>query len=240
MPNPIAKKDVIRAQQILRILGESLELRDEEFATLVIANETKDHFKVLVMTILTQNCTDIAALRAYRRLDQNVGVSVENLSSVSAKRIERSIRVAGLYKQKANGIRNLARIVKEQYSSNLDDLFKGNLDEARSELQGLPQVGPKTADVVLSVFGRPTISVDTHVNRVSKRLGLAESRANYERTRASLMQAFKEEDYRSVPLLFMTHGRRICKAQRPLCPTCPVASLCPYPSKTKRLRVHAS
>lgn len=141
--------------------------------------------------------------------------------------------MAGLYKQKAKGIRLAAKIVKEQYSGSLNDMLRGDVENARFKLQQLPQVGPKTADVVLSVFGRSTISVDTHVNRVSKRLRLAEPKANYEKTRASLMQLFMKRDYRKVPLLFMTHGRTVCKARRPLCSRCPITHLCPYPNKTK-------
>lgn len=81
MPTSTSRKEKARAHQIISILSERLDVRDEAFATLVVANETGDPFKVLVMTILTQNCTDVAALRAYRRLDQKIGVSVENLSS---------------------------------------------------------------------------------------------------------------------------------------------------------------
>lgn len=223
-----------RAQQILRTLRDRLEIREQDFATLVVANETSNPFKVLVMTVLTQNCTDVAALRAYRRLDERVGVSADTLSSADVQRIERAIKVAGLYKQKAKGIRRLARIITEQHSGDFDTMLRGDLNEVRVKLQQLPQIGPKTADVLLSVFGRPTISVDTHVNRVSKRLGLADLKGNYEKTRSSLMGLFREEDYRAVPLLFMTLGRRICKARRPLCPKCPIERLCPYPKKTKQ------
>lgn len=199
----------------------------------MIANETDDLFKVLVMTILTQNCTDVAALRAYRCLDEKIGVDVKRLSSAELAQIRRAIRVAGLYKQKAVGIRQLARILKEQDSGDFSRMTAGDLEEVRSRFQKLPQIGPKTTDVVLSVFGRETISVDTHVDRVSKRLGFADRKANYERTRASLMQRFRREDYRSIPLLFMTLGREICRARRPLCSVCPVEKLCPYPRKTK-------
>jgi len=223
-----------RAQQILTILRNRLSIREEKFATLVVANETRDPFKVLVMTVLTQNCTDVAALRAYRRLDEQVGVSVERLAAANVRRIERAIRQAGLNKQKAKGIHRFARIINEQYSGTLDPLLSGDLDSVRAELQQLPQIGPKTVDVLLSVFGRPTISVDTHVNRVSKRLELAKPKDNYERTRSSLMKLFKEKDYRAIPLLFMTLGREICRAHHPLCPTCPIERLCPYPRKTRK------
>ena len=234
MSTIVSQRERNRAQQILRTLNGRLSIREEKFATLVVANETRDPFKVLVMTVLTQNCTDVAALRAYRRLHEKIGVSAEQLSTANVRRIERAIRQAGLYKQKAKGIHQFARIINERYSGKLDPILRGDLDEALAELQQLPQIGPKTADVLLSVFGRPTVSVDTHVNRVSKRLGLAKPKDNYERTRSSLMKLFKELDYRAIPLLFMTLGREVCRARRPLCPKCPVERLCPYPRKTKK------
>lgn len=187
---------------------------------------------VLVVTILSQNCTDVAALRAYRNLDQQIGVTVAALERANTRRIQGAIKVAGLHRQKARAIRRLAQMVEDEYSSNFDIALNGQLEEVRSRLQQLPKVGPKTADVLLSVFGRPTISVDTHVNRVSKRLGLAPQKAMYEQTRAALMQLFKREDYRSIPLLFMAHGRQVCKAIKPRCNSCSVERLCPYPKKT--------
>jgi endonuclease-3 len=119
------------------------------------------------------------------------------------------------------------------YSGDLTQFLDMPVDQARERLQQLPKVGPKTADVLLSIWGKPTISVDTHVDRISKRLGLTGSKSKYEQVRSDLMRLFKEEDYNHVPLLFMAHGRTYCKARRPLCPTCPVAKHCLYSMKTK-------
>lgn len=231
MLTPTLESEKSRAQKILSTLRQSLQVRDQDFATLVVANESQDPFRVLVVTILSQSCTDVAALRAYRNLDQQIGVTVADLERASARRIQGAIKVAGLHRQKARAIRRLARMVKEQYAANFDSVLDGQLEEVRSRLQQLPKVGPKTADVLLSVFGRPTISVDTHVNRVSKRLGLAPQKAKYEQVRTALMQFYTEEDYGSIPLLFMAHGRQICKAIKPHCTTCPLDKLCPYPRR---------
>ena len=220
-----------RATRILETLRERHAIRDEDYASLLVARESHDPFRVLVVTILSQSCTDIAAIHAYRNLDQQIGITVAKLSRANAREIQRAIRMAGLHRQKARAIRRLAQIVEEQYSTNLADALNGELEDVRSRLQQLPKVGPKTADVLLSVFGRPTISVDTHVNRVSKRLGLAPQKAKYEQVRAALMQLFEEEDYRFIPLLFIAHGRQICKSIRPHCTACPVEKLCPYPRK---------
>ena len=227
----VLESERIRAQQILEILRRNLSIRDEDFASLRVAKKSLDPFRVLVVTILSQNCTDIAALRAYQTLDEQVGVTAPKLSRTKTREIARAIHVAGLYKQKAKGLKRLSRIIVERYSGSLIELLRNPLDQARTWLQELPHVGPKTADVLLSVWGQPTISVDTHVDRVSKRLGLARQKAKYEEVRATLMKVYRPEDYHSVPLLFMAHGRKLCKAPRPRCFECPVEMLCPYPKK---------
>jgi endonuclease-3 len=230
----------IRANEIIALLRANLTIRNEDFASVLIARESGDSFRVLVVTVLSQSCTDIAALRAYRNLDKSIGVSVQELAQADVRRIQSAIRVAGLHRQKARALKQMALLVSERYVGNLDAALDGPLEEARGRLQELPKIGSKTADVLLSVWGRPTISVDTHVDRISKRLGLTPHEAKYEEVRSGLMSLFREEDYRSIPLLFMAHGRRFCKSVRPLCPICPVGGLCPYRRKTRRLRRSAS
>ena len=229
-PSPTERN---RADQILTILKQKLPIRDEDFAASRVAKESHDPFRVLVVTILSQNCTDVAALRAFDLLEKEVGVSVSSLSRARIQTIKKAIRSAGLYKQKARALKQLSILIQERYSGNFAAALNGSFEEVRARLQEFPKVGPKTTDVLLSIWGRPTISVDTHVDRISKRLGLAPSKANYEAVRSNLMQLFSEQDYRLVPLYFMALGRKICKARRPLCPTCPVSKLCPYENKTK-------
>ena len=230
MKTILLQKERTRAGRILTILRSTLTVRDEDFASVLIARETNDPFRVLIITILSQSCTDISALRAYRMLDKRVGVTSNRLSHARVRTIESSIHVAGLFRQKARAIRELAKICD---SRNLRQILREDVETARLELQRLPKVGPKTADVLLSIWGRPTISVDTHVDRVSKRLGLASPKAKYEEVRRSLMSLFDEPDRTSIPLLFMAHGRRFCKARSPLCSTCPVMKFCPYALSTR-------
>ncbi len=235
MEKTVTAGDKEKAQEILKILSAKIPLREEDFAASRVAKESSDPFRVLIVTILSQNCTDIAALRAYEILDRRVGVSVSTLSKARVPTIEKAIHVAGLHKQKAKALKQLSRVVNEQYSGNFASMLEGSFEQVRERLQELPNVGPKTADVLLSIWGQPTISVDTHVERVSKRLGLAQPKARYREIRSALMQEFLAKDYRSVPLYFMALGRSICKARRPLCPTCPVNNLCPYERKTKSM-----
>ena len=220
-----------RASKILTILQSNLPIRASDFASILVSEESRDPFRVLVVTILSQSCTDIAAMKAYRTLEGRVGITPFSLAQAEVKEISESIRVAGLHRQKSKALRQLARIVSRDFSGDISHILQKPTNEARDELQNLPKVGPKTADVLLSVWGKATISVDTHVERVSKRLGLTASRAKYAKIRLDLMQLFDVMDYQKIPLLFMTHGRRYCKAIRPLCPTCPVQYLCPYSAK---------
>jgi endonuclease-3 len=102
------------------------------------------------------------------------------------------------------------------------------LEDARKALLQLQGVGPKTADVVLLFAAKqPMIPVDTHVNRVAKRLGLAPANGDYETVRGHLQALFIPADYLLVHLLLIAHGRKYCKARRPLCGDCPINALCP-------------
>jgi endonuclease-3 len=235
MQSTALQSERARAQKILEKLRKELPIRDEDFASRLIARETRDPFRILVVTILSQSCTDIAALQAYRNLDNQIGVTIPELSRARAPAISRAIRMAGLHRQKSKAFRRLAQTIEKNYAGNLKIVLEGELDEVRSRLQELPKVGPKTAEVLLGILGYSTISVDTHVNRVSKRLGFAMEKAKYEETRAALMQVFRDEDRTHVPLLLMAHGRTFCKARKPLCYICPVEKHCPYPLKTKNL-----
>jgi len=102
------------------------------------------------------------------------------------------------------------------------------LEEARKTLIQMPGIGPKTADVVLLFSAeKPTIPVDTHVNRVAKRLGFAPENGDYEAIRANLQSLYNPQDYLAVHVLLIAHGRSYCKARRPFCEQCPVNNHCP-------------
>lgn len=234
MTAPIVESEKIRAHKILATLRENLAIRDEDFASLRVAKENPDPFRILVVTILSQNCTDVASLRAFYNLDRQVGVNAFNLSRAKPSRIAKAIHDAGLHKQKARALSRLSKILLNHHRGRLDDILENPLDQARSMLQELPKVGPKTADVLLSVLGEPTISVDTHVDRVSKRLGLVRPKARYDEIRTSLMALYPQKEHHAVPLLFMALGRKICKAPKPRCFECPVERMCAYPNKILR------
>lgn len=185
-------------------------------------------FRTLIRTVLSQATADRNTDRAFRNLSERTPITPETLAKADIQVIAEAIRVGGLYRNKSKVIKELARIILEQFEGSLDFIYSTPLEEARSMLIGLPGVGTKTADIVLLFCaGRPVIPIDTHVNRVSKRLGLAPSEGKYEEIREALQSLYPPEDYLRVHLLLISLGRNYCKARRPLCRPCPVKTLCP-------------
>jgi len=210
-----------RSREILHILKES-------FAVPNLSDIAKDPFKTLIRTIISQSTAEVNTRRAYENLSKRVPITPKNLAEADVKIIEDALRVAGLYRNKSRVIREISRIILENFNGSLNFIYELPLEEARRRLMSLPGVGAKTADIVLLFSaGKPTIPVDTHVNRVSKRLGLAPTDGGYEDVRASLQSLYPSEEYFNVHMLFIALGRRYCRAIKPLCLSCPVRELCP-------------
>jgi endonuclease III len=210
-----------RAATIQQILKKTLALP-------AWTKKKQDPFKTLVTTIISQNTADRNTARAFEALSKSFEISPEVLAKAKESEIEAAIKVAGLYKSKAKTIKQAATTIQEKYCGTLEPILYLPLEEARKTLMQFPGVGPKTADVVLLFSAkRPTIPVDTHVNRLSKRLGFAPEKGDYEAVRSSLQSLFDPKDYLAVHLLFIAHGRKTCKAPRPLCRQCPVNKCCP-------------
>jgi len=211
-----------RATQILRILQNSFSL--SQWAN----RRPKEPFQVLIRTVLSQATADRNTARAYENLSKRFSITPKALAEANVEEIEETIRVAGLYRNKSKIIKQISHIVLEQFDGSLDFIHSLPFEEARKTLLTIPGVGPKTADVVLLFCaGKPTLPVDTHVNRVSKRLGLAPSIGDYNGVRQSLQSVYQPKDYLSAHLLLISLGRKYCKARKPLCKPCPVNTLCP-------------
>ena len=188
----------------------------------------RDPFETLVTTIISQNTADINTARAFEVLSKRFEITPQVLAIAEVSQIEDAIRISGLFKTKAKTIKEAATIVLEKYHGTLKTILSMSLEEARETLMQFPGVGPKTADVVLLFSARqPTIPVDTHVNRVAKRLGFASENGNYEAVRKSLQSLYEPSKYLAVHLLLIAHGRRYCKARKPQCDECPVSLECP-------------
>lgn len=210
-----------RANKILELLRKEFKLpnwRDKE----------RNPFKTLVITVISQNTNGRNTARAFENLSKKFQIEPEVLSKAACAEIEEALKVAGLYRNKAKVIKKLSSIILNDFAGSLDFIFEMPLEQAREKLLELPGVGPKTADVTLLFSARkPTLPVDTHVNRVSKRMRLAEVKADYEGVRKELQLLFNPQDYYAVHVLLILHGRRYCKARNPLCKHCPVSQLCP-------------
>jgi len=188
----------------------------------------EDPFVTLIATVISQNTNDKNASKAFEMLSNRFKIEPEALAKAQTSQIEQCLKVAGLYRNKAKAIKQISHVILTQYGGTLKPILSLSLEEARKALLQLPSVGPKTADVVLLFAAhKPTIPVDTHVDRVSKRLGLAPTEGDYEAVRSSLQSVYDPEDYTDAHVFLILHGRKYCKARNPLCGQCPVDDLCP-------------
>jgi len=185
-------------------------------------------FETLVQTILSQNTNDRNSEAAMRRLRKQYKINPRTLSKVRVNELMPIIRQAGLYRSKAPRIVETSRIIEERYGGRLTKVLDQPYHQAKEELMTLPGVGPKTADILLAFVAKnPVIPVDTHIARVTKRLGIARSNANYEEIRTSLEALIPPPNRVRVHLSIIEFGREICRAPRPRCSICPVNKSCP-------------
>lgn len=183
---------------------------------------------MLVQTILSQNTSDTNSGRAFQSL-KAAFPSWEAVAEAPAGKIAETIRVGGLDKIKSNRIKQvLGEIKRKRGSLTLDFLVELPIDEVRDWLRQLPGVGAKTAScVLLFSMCRPALPVDTHIYRVAKRLGFIDSKVSVEKAHTLLEAMVPPEKVYQFHVLMIEHGRRTCKAQRPRCTECILASLCP-------------
>jgi len=213
--------DEERAEKILQILRENFTLPKW-------VSEDHSPFETLVITIISQNTSDRNTEKAFAKLSEAFPITPEALANAEIGKIEECLKIAGLYRNKARIIKQVSAIIIEKFGGKLENILALPFEKAREVLMQLPGVGPKTADVLLLFSAnKPTIPVDTHVNRVSKRLGLAPADGDYESVREALQQLYKPKDYFEVHILLILLGRKYCKARKPICKPCPVKTLCP-------------
>jgi endonuclease-3 len=188
----------------------------------------------LVSTILSQNTNDVNRDRAFDALRAKFP-TWEAVRDAKAGAVIQVIRPAGLANQKGPRIQQVLRaITKERGSLNLDFLKDLPVEEARNWLMKFNGVGPKTAAIVLCFsLGMPAFPVDTHIYRVTGRIGLRPGKMTVEQAHPHLEAVFPPETYYAAHLNLIRLGREICGARKPLCPKCPINKLCEYKDKTK-------
>jgi endonuclease-3 len=188
----------------------------------------------LVSTILSQNTNDVNRDRAFDSLRAKFP-TWEQVRDADTDAVIEAVRVAGLANQKGPRIQNVLRkITEERGSLDLSFLNDIPLEEARDWLTRFKGVGPKTAAIVLCFsLNRPAFPVDTHVYRVTGRIGLRPDNISVEKAHPYLEEVFPPETYYAAHLNIIRLGREVCNARKPKCPECPVYDLCDYEPKTK-------
>ncbi|SCJ31959.1 UV-endonuclease [uncultured Clostridium sp.] len=176
-------------------------------------------FELLIATILSAQCTDVRVNKVTEELFKKYN-KPEDFAKLSTAEISEEIKSCGLYKSKAQKIKETSVILCSNYG--------GEVPDKMEELVKLPGVGRKTANVVLSnAFGVDAIAVDTHVFRVSNRIGLVKTDTP-EKTEFELMKVLPKKRWSKAHHLIIFHGRRICKARKPECNICPIVEYCDY------------
>ena len=179
-------------------------------------------FTLLVAVVLSAQATDAGVNKATRPLFA-IADTPEKMVTLGEEKVRDFIRTIGLYRNKAKNVIALSEELIAKHG--------GQVPHDRAALEALPGVGRKTANVVLNIaFGEPTIAVDTHLFRVSNRLGLAPGKTPLE-VEQGLLKVIPSEYLLHAHHWLILHGRYICKAQRPRCEICPIEDLCTSPDK---------
>jgi endonuclease-3 len=200
-----------------------LKLLKEKYPTAKCSLDFRTPLELLVATILSAQCTDERVNLVTKGLFQKYR-SAADLAKVSQEALEKEIQSTGFFRNKAKSLRGMAAALVEKHG--------GKVPETMEELTSLPGVGRKTANVILgNAFGKNVgVVVDTHVGRVSQRLGLT-SHEEAGKIERDLMQVIPQEEWMLWSHLLIYHGRKICQARKPKCGECPLVEWCPTGQK---------
>lgn len=180
----------------------------------------RNSFELLIAVVLSAQTTDERVNSVTGELFSKYS-NAKKLANADQEDVESIIRPIGLYRMKAKNIISLAKV--------LVDRFHGSVPDNREDLESLPGVGRKTANVILSnCFDVPAFAVDTHVSRVSKRLQIADENDDVDKIEEKLMNSFPEELWGKLHHQFIFFGRYKCKARNPECDSCPFTDICTY------------
>ena len=203
-----------RVKEIIKILSK--EISDSR-----IALKFSNPFELLIATILSAQCTDVKVNQVTKDLFKKYRFAKDYAES-NLTELEETIRPTGFYRNKAKAIQKCCKELVAR--------FGGETPRTLEELVTLPGVGRKTANVILgNAFGIPGIAVDTHVHRVSQRIGLTKN-DDPVKIEFDLMEIAPKEEWTHFSNLLIWHGRKTCVARKPLCESCPIRKLCDYGS----------
>lgn len=195
---------------------------EETYRGMATALNYHSPFELLCAVIMSAQCTDERVNKITARIFPQYNTPAK-MGTLTQEQLEELIHDCGLFRAKAKNLLGMCHGLLER--------FGGEVPATIEELMTLPGVGRKTANVIASiVFGVPAIAVDTHVFRVSHRLGLAQGKDPLE-TEQELMKAIPREKWGDAHHWLIWHGRKVCKARKPSCSSCPVLAECPYKEK---------
>jgi len=198
-------------------VGVILKILEREYGQLESGLRFENPFQLLIAVILSAQCTDVRVNRVTKRLFANYKTP-EDFAALGQEELEEEIRECGLFRNKAKNIRKTASILLRDYEC--------RVPSTREELMSLPGVGRKSANVILShAFGQDALAVDTHVYRVSHRLGLADGKTPLA-TERQLLQLIPREKWTQAHQWLIRHGRRVCRARKPRCEVCILREHC--------------
>ena len=227
------------AREILSLLSKTYSINPKDYVAYDVCLNTKDVFKTLVATILSQNSTDKATYIAYNNLERKIGITPNNIIRVGDSELREYIKNVGLSNSKAKYIKNAAEFF---LGHSQDNLYKLSCEELRKILISIKGVGEKTADVVLvNCFKCRVFPIDTHIKRVVTRLGIVGEKPNYNQIADFFASSLNEEELLLAHQLLIAHGRSTCTARKPLCNKCILNYCCGYFSRMgKDNRVNSS
>lgn len=208
----------------MKNINKILDILEETYPDAKCELNYTTAFELLIATILSAQCTDVRVNKVTEEMFKKYNTP-EAFAKLSVEEISEEIKSCGLYKSKAQKIK--------ETSSKICELYNGQVPDSLDELIKLPGVGRKTANVVLSnAFGQDALAVDTHVFRVANRIGMVNT-TTPEKTEFPLMKVIPKKRWSHSHHLLIFHGRRICKARKPECEICPIQKYCKYYKENK-------
>lgn len=206
--------DLLTSEETVKILDELEKLYPNPETML----DYETPFQLLIAVLLSAQTTDVAVNKVTPSLFADYP-DADTMAEAEITDLENKIKTIGLYRNKAKNMKNTALMIRNE--------FNGQVPKTREELVKLPGVGRKTANVVLGeAFGIPTIAVDTHVERVTKRMGIVDPDASVLETEKTLMEKIPESRWRDAHHQFIYFGREYCTARNPKCKTDPNINFC--------------
>lgn len=200
-----------------------VEILEKTYPEAECALKFNSPYELLISTILSAQCTDERVNLVTQKLFENYNTA-EKMIKLTEPELQEKIRTCGLYKNKSKNI--------IEASKGIINNFNGEVPRTREELTSLPGVGRKTANVVMAnAFKIPAFAVDTHVFRVSNRIGIAKGK-NVEDTEKKLMENINKDHWIKMHHCIIWHGRKICRARNPKCSECPIKEFCEYYNET--------